>query len=193
MPWSVFSAWCTTHGADLEVCDISLILSFMQELLEKCRSPSTFKVYVAAIAASHAPIDGQSVGRNNLVVHLFKGSRRLNPPCPVTVPTWDLPTALRAPKSPPFEPLQSLDLCPLTLKTALLLALTSVKHMKDQSVSPSCFKFGPNDSKIVLKPRHGYTPKVLSTLFRAQGINLSALLPLPCQGVQNLFWAFRPL
>ncbi len=137
LKWSVFSAWCTTHGADLEVCDISLILSFMQELLEKCRSPSTLKVYVAAIAASHAPIDGQSVGRNNLVVHYFKGSRRLNPARPVTVPTWDLPTVLRAPKSPPFEPLQSFDLCPLTLKTALLLALASVKHMEDQSVSQS--------------------------------------------------------
>ncbi len=44
--------------------------------------PSMLKVYVAAIAASHAPIDGQSVGRNNLVVRFLKGSRRLNPPRP---------------------------------------------------------------------------------------------------------------
>ncbi len=65
LKWSVFSTWCTTRGADPEVCDISLILSFLQELSEKGRSPSTLKVYVAAIAASHAPIDGQSVGRNN--------------------------------------------------------------------------------------------------------------------------------
>ncbi len=53
------------RGADPEVCDLSLILSFLQELLEKGRSPSTLKVYVAAVAASHAPIDGQSVGKNN--------------------------------------------------------------------------------------------------------------------------------
>ncbi len=58
LKWSVFSTWCTSRGADPEVCDISLILSFLQELLEKGRSPSTLKVYVAAIAASHAPIDG---------------------------------------------------------------------------------------------------------------------------------------
>ncbi|KAL0204543.1 hypothetical protein M9458_002561, partial [Cirrhinus mrigala] len=32
------------------------------------------------------------------------GSRRLNPPCPITVPTWDLSTVLRALKSPHFEP-----------------------------------------------------------------------------------------
>ncbi len=113
LKWSVFSTWCTTRGADPEVCDISLILSFLQELLKKGRSPSTLKVYVAAIAASQALIDGQSVGRNNLVVRFLKGSRRLNPPRTVTVPTFH----------PPFKPLQSVDLCPLTLNTTMLLAL----------------------------------------------------------------------
>ncbi len=42
---------------DPVLCDISLILSFLQELLEKVRSPSTLKVYVAAMAASHTHID----------------------------------------------------------------------------------------------------------------------------------------
>ncbi len=77
LKWSVFSAWCTTRGADQVVCGISLILSFLQELLEKGCSPSTLKVYVAAISASHAPINGQSVGRNNRVVRFLKGSKRL--------------------------------------------------------------------------------------------------------------------
>ncbi len=162
LKWS----WCTTGGADPVECEIS-ILSFLQELLEKGRSPSTLKVHVAAIAASHAPVDGQSVGRNNLVVHFLKGSRRLNLPRRFTVPTWDLPTVLRALKSPPFEPLQSVDLRPLTLKTALLLALALVKLMGELqalSVSPSCLEFGPNDSKIVLKPRHGYIPSALDSV-----------------------------
>ncbi len=30
LKWSVFSAWCTTHGADPVLCGISLILSFLQ-------------------------------------------------------------------------------------------------------------------------------------------------------------------
>ncbi len=44
-------------------------------------------------------------------------------------------------KSPSFEPLQSVDLRPLMLKTALLLAWASLKYMGDLqalSVSPSC-------------------------------------------------------
>ncbi len=80
LKWSVFSAWCTLRGAGPVLCDILLILSYLQELLEKGHSPSTLKVYVAAIEASHAPLDGQSVGRNNLVVCFLKGSRRLNSP-----------------------------------------------------------------------------------------------------------------
>lgn len=66
-----------------------------------------------------------------------------------------------------------------SLKTALLLALASVKRVGDLqvlSVSASCPEFGPNDYKVVLKPRLGYVPKVLSTPFRAQVILLSALL-----------------
>lgn len=42
--WSVFSAWSSNHGKDSSVCDVSVILSFMEELLDKVRSPSTLKV-----------------------------------------------------------------------------------------------------------------------------------------------------
>ncbi len=59
-------------------------------------------------------------------------------------PTWDLPTVL---KGPPFEPLQSTSLRSLSLKTALLLALASVKRVGDLqalSISPACLEFGPN-------------------------------------------------
>ncbi|KAI2646292.1 ORF V: Enzymatic polyprotein [Labeo rohita] len=178
LKWSVFSTWCSTRGKDPAFCDISVILSFLQELLDKGRSPSTLKVYVAAIAAFHTPIADRSIGRNNLVVRFLKGSRRMNPSRPHTVPTWDLSTVLRALKNPPFEPLSNADLKPLTLKTALLLALVSVKRIGDLqalSIDPSCLEFGPGDSKVILKPRHGYVPKVPSTPFRAQVVTLSAL------------------
>ncbi len=65
--------------------------------------------------------NGRAVGRKNLVVSFLKGSRGLNPPHPFTVPTWDLPTLLRALKSPPFEPLQSVGLRSLMLKTFWIL------------------------------------------------------------------------
>ncbi len=105
LKWSVFSTWCLNRGENPSTSELAVVLSFLQELLDKGRSHSTLKVFVAAIAAFHAPIAGQSVGRDNSVVRFLKGARRLNPPRPLTVPTWDLPTVLRALKGPPFEPL----------------------------------------------------------------------------------------
>ncbi len=63
LKWSVFSAWCTTCGADPVLCDISLILSFLLELLEK--SHSTF--HAQGLCSSYSsltqyyrwPISGQ--------------------------------------------------------------------------------------------------------------------------------------
>ncbi len=46
---------CSPRGKNLSTSDLSVVLSFLQELLDKGHSPSTLKVYVAAIAASHDP------------------------------------------------------------------------------------------------------------------------------------------
>ncbi len=156
--------------------DVSVVLSFLQGMLDKQRSSSSIKVHAEAIAAFHAPIAGWLVDRD-AVIKFLRGARRINPPRPCTVPPWDLPTVLRDLKGLPFEPLQSSSLRVLSLKTGLLLALASVKRVGDQqalSVNPACLEFGPNDSKVILKPKLGYLPKVLSTPFRAQVIALSA-------------------
>ncbi len=166
-------------------------------MLDKQRYSSTIKVYAAAIAAFHAPIAGRSLGRNSAVVQFIRGARRINPPRPRTVPPWDLPTILRALKGPLFEPLQSTSLRSLSFKSALLLALASVKQVGDlQALSINSLEFGPNDSKVVLKLRLGYVPKVLFTPFRAQVIalfvffhfdgGLGSVPALPCQGPEGI-------
>lgn len=65
-----------------------------------------------------------SVGKNNLVVHFLKGSRRQNPPRHFTIPTWDLSMVLRDLKG-------------------LKVALAPVKRVGDLqalSVSPYCLE-----------------------------------------------------
>ncbi|KAI2647446.1 Fructose dehydrogenase large subunit [Labeo rohita] len=95
-----------------------------------------------------------------------------------------VPTALR---QAPFEPLQSVELkflsmktLLLSMKTLLLLALASVKRVGDLhtfSVDESCLEVGPADSQVILRPRAGYVPKVPTTLFRDQVVSLQALPP----------------
>ncbi|KAK3526557.1 hypothetical protein QTP70_030696 [Hemibagrus guttatus] len=51
----------------------------------------------------------------------------------------------------------------LTLKTALLLALASLRQLGDLQallVTPTCLEFSPGMSKAILHPRAGYVPKV---------------------------------
>ncbi len=85
---------------------------------------------------------------------------------------------LRALSQPPFEPLTSIGLKELSLKTTLLLALASAKHIGDLhafSVNSDSMRFGPGDCSVTLRPRLGYVPKSLSTPFRTQTVSLSAL------------------
>ncbi len=151
---------------------------FLQDGLERRLSPSTLKVYVTAIAAHHDAVDGKFVEKHDLVVRFLRGARRLNPPRPHLVPSWDLPLVLMALKEEPFEPLQSVELKFLSLKTVLLTALASVKRVGDLqafSVDDSCLEFGPAHSHVVLRPRPGYVPKVPTMPFRDQVVNLQAL------------------
>ncbi len=90
LKWSIVSAWCQDHDLEPVTSEVSVVLSFLQEMLDKQRSSSTIKVYVAAIAAFHAPVAGHSVGKDSLVIQFLRGTRRLNPPRPRTVPPWDL-------------------------------------------------------------------------------------------------------
>ncbi len=61
------------------------------------------------------------------------------------------------------------------------------------SVSPTCLEIEPSDSNVILRPRHGYIPKVLSTPFRAQVISLSALPPAEEDQELNLLCPVRAL
>ncbi len=129
-------------------------------------------MYVAAIAAHHDAVDGKSLGKHDLVIRFLRGARRLNPPRPHLVPSWDIPSVLSALRGAPFEPLQSVELKFLSLKTVLLAALATVKRVGDLqafSIDDSCLEY------VVLRPRPGYVPKVPTTPFRDQVMNLQAL------------------
>ncbi len=178
LKWNLFVKWCSSRREDPRRCSIGVVLSFLQQGLERRLSPSTLKVHAAAISAYHDHIDGKSIGKHDLVVRFLRGARRLNPPRPPSIPSWDLALVLRALQIAPFEPLQSADLSILSMKTLLLVALASIKMVGDLqefSVDESCLEFGPGDGHVLLSPRPGYVPKVPTTPFRDQVASLQAL------------------
>ncbi|XP_051967361.1 uncharacterized protein LOC127632670 isoform X2 [Xyrauchen texanus] len=178
LKWRLFADWCSSQTEDPQRCAIKSVLLFLQERLDRRLSPSTLKVYVADIAAHHDPVDGKSLCKHDLILRFLRGARRWNPSRPGLVPSWDLSVVLAGLQRPPFEPLESIGLRALSLKTALLIALASIKRAGDLqafSVSDTCLEFGPADTSVILRPRPGYVPKVPTTPFRDQVVNLQAL------------------
>ncbi len=158
-----------------------------QETIANARAPATraaattLRVYVAAIAARRE-LDEVPLGRHQMVSAFMRGVRRLRPVRPTAVPSWDLSVVLEGLVTAPFEPLESASERILTLKVALLLALTSLKRVRDLqafSVSETCMDFAPGLVKVTLRPRPGYILKVLSTSFRSQVVTLHSFHPPP--------------
>ncbi|KAI2668277.1 Transposon Ty3-G Gag-Pol polyprotein [Labeo rohita] len=90
LKWKLFTSWCGRHQQDPVNCPVGSVLEFLQDRLSAGLSHSTLKVYVAAIAAYHAPLGGFSVGKDPLVTRFLRGVLRLRPPVRPRVPTWDL-------------------------------------------------------------------------------------------------------
>ncbi len=136
------------------------------------------------------------MGKHDWVVRFLRGARRLNPPRPPSIPSWDLSLVLTALQQGPFEPLQTVEPKFLSMKTLLLLALASIKRVGDLhafSVDDSCLQFGPADSQIILRPRPGYVPKVPTTPFRDQVVSLQALPPEEADPALALLCSVRAL
>lgn len=178
--WKLFTSWCGERQQDPVNCPVGTVLDFLQDRLSTGLSHSTLKVYVAALAAYHAPSSGGSLGRHPLISRFLRGTLRLRPAVRTRVPAWDLAIVLEGLSLAPFEPIEEVSEKFLTLKTILLLAISSLKRIGDiqaLSVAPSCLEFAPGMVKAFLCPRPGYVPKVPTNLVGP--IALQAFCPPP--------------
>ncbi|KAL0173211.1 hypothetical protein M9458_033522, partial [Cirrhinus mrigala] len=70
LKWGLFADWYSSRHEDPQRCSVGVVLSFLEEKLERRLSPFTLKVYVAAIAAYHDAVDGLSLGKHHLIIRL---------------------------------------------------------------------------------------------------------------------------
>ncbi|XP_057188898.1 uncharacterized protein LOC130553779 isoform X1 [Triplophysa rosa] len=177
--WQVFEEWCDGRSLTSYQCSVPDILCFLQDLMDKGRSFSTIKVYLAAISACHVGFEGSTVGQNPLIRRFMKGAHRSLPVIRRTVPEWDLSLVL--------EPLGGISLKLLSFKTALLLALVSAKRVSELhalSIHPSCTKFSLSGDKVFLKPNPAFMPKCFPA-FTSEVLELSAFHPPPFSSAED--------
>ncbi len=158
--WKHFGSWCADRALSPTDCPISVVVDFLQYLLDAGRSPATLKVFVAALSD---PVDQVSISANRLVVAFLKGAVNLKPPVRAVCSQWDLQVVLDRLCLAPYEPVERADIRSLSMKTAFLLAITSARRVSELhalSVSSQCLRWGPEDSQVTLWPNPAFQPKV---------------------------------
>ncbi len=183
--WRVFERWCETEDTILFQCSVQDVLCFLRDLLDGDKAFYTIKVYLAAISACHVGSGGAPIGQHPLIKRFVKGACRLRPVHKPLVPSWDLPMVLEAFSGLPFEPLECADLKVISLKTILLLALTSARQISELqalSVHTSCLQFSPDYGKVMLRPNPVFVPKVSDSAYSCSTLELLAFHPPPFAG-----------
>ncbi|KAK2902453.1 hypothetical protein Q8A73_012199 [Channa argus] len=180
--WSSFQRWCSERGVSASSCPLPRVLSFLQTLVDRGLSLSTVKTYAAAISSCHEGFGDRSVFSPPLLKRFLRGVSRQRPLLRPLAPPWDLSLVLRALVVSLFEPLEQVSLRLLSWKTALLLALTSMKRVSDLSalsVSPECLSIRGDLSLAVLRPNPAFMPKCITSSFRSRVITLEGFCTPP--------------
>ncbi|CAJ0949011.1 unnamed protein product, partial [Ranitomeya imitator] len=106
---------------------IPQILEFLQDGFDRGLKAGTIKVHVAAISACLR----RCLTESPKIRNYLKAISRIRPRISKPVTQGDLGLVLKQLTKPPFEHLISVELKFLTLKTVLLLALTSAKRVSE--------------------------------------------------------------
>ena len=162
--WSNFVQWCHQKDIDPNETTVHIIIEYLQSLLDEGKSYHTVKSRVSAIADFHP---GKTftgpLGQHKLLKLFLKGAFDKYPPIKDRVPSWDLPTVLEAMLDSPFEPIETISIDYLTLKTAFLVAIGSARRVSELQAldcrPPYC---SIGEGGAVLRTNASFLPKVAS-------------------------------
>ena len=127
--WKKFCSWCDEREIDPVRCPVKDILEFLAAIFDEGREHSSVNGARSAISAYHVHVNNRPVGEHPLICSLVKGVSNVRPPQPRYCSTWDINTVLRHIMT--MGQNNDLSHRDLSLKTALLLAITSAHRGKE--------------------------------------------------------------
>lgn len=178
--WSKFATWCRSNDINPSRPKVKHILEFLQEGVEKGLSTNTIKRQLATISSILGPRKHGTISTHHDAKRFIKGLKLLNPPTVHRFPTWNLHLVLKVLMGQPFEPLDSVPLKFVTLKTVFLVAITSARRVSELgslSTHPNLCSF--QNDRVVLRLDPSFMPKVNSVFHRSQDLILPTLCPNP--------------
>jgi integrase len=161
---TIFYTWCQQAGYNPTTASVDVIVAYLQDNLDEGKSISTIKTRVSSIKYLHQnPTFVGSLGSDPYVQSFMAKAHRKKPYKKDRIPIWELPWVLQGLMDDPLEPLESLDLRKLTLKTVFLVAVCSARRIGELQAldcRPTYCSVGAGGA--VLKTRDGFLPKVPS-------------------------------
>lgn len=121
--WKRFSSWCRTKSLNPLSTTVPEVIDYLLYLYQEGMSYKTINVHRSAISSTRQTSDGVQIGQHWMVVNFMRGVFNMRPPRPRYLVTWDVSKVLRFLQT--WEPLESLTLRQITLKTLSLMALSS--------------------------------------------------------------------
>ncbi|XP_064422174.1 uncharacterized protein LOC135359979 [Latimeria chalumnae] len=168
---------------------LRFVLEYLLSLSEGGLQTLLVRVYLAAISAFRARVEGSSFVQLRVVKRFLKGLLLAKPPLKGPLAQWDINLVLARLMEPPFKPAESVDLKLLSWKTLLLVAITSARRISELQAlvvqEPfTCFL----RDKVVLRTHPRFLPKVVSDFHINQEIFLPVFFPglHSCEGDERL-------
>ena len=155
-----WDSWCMERNRDPIRGPIADVLNFLAELFEQGYQYRSLNSYRSAISSVHEKVDGVEVGKHPLMSRMLKGAFNERPPRPRYESIWEVDLVLAMFKRD--GPSGDLSLQDLTVKTAMLLALTrpcrgadlAELDLSNRSYIPEGVVFHPHHLAKQSRPSH---------------------------------------
>ncbi|XP_078500130.1 uncharacterized protein LOC144755257 [Lissotriton helveticus] len=158
----------------------STVLKYLTHLLETNLSSSSLRVHLAAIVAYTRGETGKSFFTSMIVKRFLEGAKRIAPPKRLPAPAWNLNIVLTELMKAPFEPMHKATLQMLTLKTAFLVAITSLRRVSElQALTLQEPYIQIHNDRVVMRTDPHFMPKVVSKFHINQTIQIPSFFQKP--------------
>ena len=124
--WGQRDSWYGKRKFEPVPATLNDVLLFLTDRFKSGAAYRSVNVVRSAISSCHQKIDGYSLGRHPLVVHLLKGMQNTRPPQPRYTHTWDVQLVTKYLDSLGTTKLLYLKL--ISIKLTILSALTCPEH-----------------------------------------------------------------
>ena len=161
---------------------MSLVLKYVQSKLARKQSLATIRGAIYAIPACHEGFNDKPLSHHANVARFLQGAKCKTFKPKHLFPALQLEVVLDAFCGPPFEPIETVELKFLTLKTAMLVAITSAQRVSElQALSivedEGCWRLLMGGKRLSLTTNPAFAPKTLRSSGRS--VDLNAFHPPP--------------